>query len=308
MLNEYAIEPDCMGDWETFRFLTSGIGISSGRLIARFPKKWLKKVNSICMRNFKSFRQKQLLAEELQRIKKFGLIDKKRDYDFSFDWLTNALQQYRLDPFKAIIVSDRDGPGEYVLKAREITGSTPCWNIDTDMAVDRTVEGLCCAAKTLLEISDEIVFVDRIFDPAEIRWKMPLKRFIEIATNSRTYAPEMHFVFTIRDEELIIARKQVNFNDYCIHHLSEILPDGVSMNFCRIDQKPEGEGIHARYILTDKGGMRIDWGLDIGRAGQTTDVGILGNTLWKKRWNDFCPRKNQTFSIVEQYKVFGRQR
>jgi len=48
-----------------------------------------------------------------------------------------------------------------------------------------------------------------------------------------------------------------------------------------------GETFHARYVLTERGGIRFDVGLDEGPVGETTDVTLLDTQLHITRWNDF---------------------
>ncbi len=68
MLHEYGLDPECLNEWNTFRFFMGKFGISQGRLISQFPKTWLRNVHETC-HGF-TFRQRQFLGEELVRIKK----------------------------------------------------------------------------------------------------------------------------------------------------------------------------------------------------------------------------------------------
>jgi len=304
MLYEYAVDPECMGDWGTFRFLVSGFGVSSGRLISNFPRNWLKKTQTICLKNFSSFRKKQLVAEELNRIKKFGIVDKNRLYDGTKSWLPNALEKHKDETFHAIITNTNDTVPDYVLRANEILGNTPLWDVPTDKDVERTIGGLSTAIEILLRISNHILFVDKMFDPAISKWSEPLIRFIEIATSNRNIQPIVEYHFCIDDEELVISGVPVSFSDYCKNHSSNMIPEGINVNFCRISPKPGGEGVHARYVLTDKGGIRIDWGLDTGQPGQRTDVGLIHDHLWKNRWKQFN-EKSGTFDRFDEVVVAG---
>ena len=58
----------------------------------------------------------------------------------------------------------------------------------------------------------------------------------------------------------------------------------------RWTQRPGGENFHARYVMTELGGIRFDVGLDEGEPGETTDVSILPATLYARRWHDFHDR------------------
>jgi hypothetical protein len=58
------------------------------------------------------------------------------------------------------------------------------------------------------------------------------------------------------------------FKELCERTLSDGMPPGSRLKICRWDQKHEGDFFHSRYILTEKGGVRIDWGLDSGKPGE----------------------------------------
>ena len=68
MLYEYAIDPDALKDFGTFKYLIEQFGISYGRLISLFPRKWPDKVKNVC-REF-TYIQKVKLQEELKRLRK----------------------------------------------------------------------------------------------------------------------------------------------------------------------------------------------------------------------------------------------
>ena len=44
MLYEYALEPDLLNNWKDFRYFTEKFGVSRGRLLSPFPKRWKRLV------------------------------------------------------------------------------------------------------------------------------------------------------------------------------------------------------------------------------------------------------------------------
>ncbi len=60
--------------------------------------------------------------------------------------------------------------------------------------------------------------------------------------------------------------------------------------------------MHSRYLLTERGGMRFDYGLAAGPAGQTTDVQLLNDGLYEARWNNYQP-STAAFELVESVVV-----
>ena len=81
MLYEYALDPWCLSEWETFIRLVEQFGIPYGRLISQFPKAWPRMVHEVC-RNF-TFRQRQIMGDKLVTLKRLALVRSGRVYDSS---------------------------------------------------------------------------------------------------------------------------------------------------------------------------------------------------------------------------------
>lgn len=72
-------------------------------------------------------------------------------------------------------------------------------------------------------------------------------------------------------------------------------------------EKEGGERFHARYILTDIGGCRIEKGLDEGQeSGETTDIGLLDLPLYNQRWKEF-QRESSVFDFGGEVKIIGER-
>lgn len=65
------------------------------------------------------------------------------------------------------------------------------------------------------------------------------------------------------------------------------IPTGVTLNFKRWSERPNGEKFHNRYLLTDIGGVIFGVGLDAGSASQTDDVNLMDAVQFLKRWGQF---------------------
>ncbi len=59
-----------------------------------------------------------------------------------------------------------------------------------------------------------------------------------------------------------------------------------------------------RYVLTDIGGVRIEKGLDLGRPGETTDVSLLDDELWRCRWTELQAGAG-TFQELDHVTITG---
>ena len=82
-----------------------------------------------------------------------------------------------------------------------------------------------------------------------------------------------------------------------------MIPNPLAISFFRWREKNNGEQFHARYILTDRGGIRVDAGLDNGQPGQTTTVTLIPPEIHKKIWDslrrdeDIYDLENSCFQI-----------
>ena len=303
MFYEFAVDPHCLNEWDTFIRLIEQFGIPYGRLVSQFPKKWPKIVHEVCG-DF-TFRQRQIMADKLVKLKKMALIRSGRDYDNSKTWKENALeqqQQQRVKPFHAIISNQNQEELDFVLVAREIIAEIPLWNVPKDVPVPRTAESLAGAISPLLRMSNRILFIDKLFDPAISRWQGVLRKFVCAAINGRENPPDFEYHFQYDHEN---PTQTEDFRKYCENNLSRVLSKGTKICLFRWKKKEKGEGIHARYVLTEKGGVKIDWGLDTGPEGVTTDVSLMDESLWEKRWKDY-QETSETFDLIDKITISGK--
>ena len=90
-----------------------------------------------------------------------------------------------------------------------------------------------------------------------------------------------------------------------------MIPGGVELQVFRWKQRPGGRELHRRFILTERGGIWIDQGLDAGNTGEMTDVGLMLEQVRLERWQDYDRvrtdgaggRLNTTFEFVDAFRV-----
>jgi hypothetical protein len=75
---------------------------------------------------------------------------------------------------------------------------------------------------------------------------------------------------------------------------------------CRIG----GQDFHARYLLTNHGGIRFEQGLDENRNATTdTDVSLLDDGLYQRRKIDFTHgHPGCAFTKLYSFEIVGRRR
>ena len=79
---------------------------------------------------------------------------------------------------------------------------------------------------------------------------------------------------------------------------STVIPRGMSVSIYRWREKEGGADFHARYLLTDRGGMRVDAGLSAEGADQKTDIALMDFELAQQRRNELS-RDAQIYELVE---------
>jgi len=86
---------------------------------------------------------------------------------------------------------------------------------------------------------------------------------------------------------MIHTHSSVNFWGDCKSDLPGVIPAGIKLSVIRWKVTTGGERFHRRYILTEKGGLAFEGGLDRGADGQTTDVYNLEADLRAERWKEY---------------------
>ena len=228
-------------------------------------------------------------------------------YDGNQDWLSNAeAQQLASNPFRAIIASTNPRGHPTVLLAGEVEDSDPLWEVSREECIERSPQALAKCASKLLRISREILILDPYFDPQIARWRATLQEILAKADLTTRAMKRL---------ELHSSSQRSGTTDHwtgeCRSWLPRLIPHGVTLRVVRWTQRPHGEKIHPRYILTEIGGIRYDVGIDEGRQGETTDVSLLDLVLYRQRWDELQEfdeagrPKNTTFDKVDELTVQG---
>ena len=214
------------------------------------------------------------------------LMKKSRDYNGEQSWVENALTQHESAPFHAVITHVKQPNTETVLVANEVDETNLYWNVPTQQATARVAQDLAMAVSSLLQSAKEIIFVDPHFDPDVRRFRRPLEKFLEQALfqNSRLRRIEYHFKDGYNKPNF-----DKDFMRLCQRKIAPLVPIGSEIKLVRWKERAGGEDFHARYILTDKGGVLIDKGLDDDDddGGQTTLIVLLKPNIYAKVWKDF---------------------
>ena len=303
MLKEYGLDPALLHNWDKFRFyFLNSIGVSKGRWILGLPSKnrWRRAVYDSLDDSIKPI-QRQRITEKLRSDFKEKVIACNYSNDLwndTTDWLTNAEIAYETIPFQSIVSMENPRNKEYVIIDEELDEDDVRWKVQSQADINRCAQDMASSIQLLLQKSKCIVFIDQHFKPKLPRYTNPLQAFIDIALNNRINDFE-HICYFINTERYVGV-----FQDDCENSLPQKIPHSLSITFKEITQKPNGERIHERFILTDIGGVKIDGGLDEGNPGETTPFTILTDDTYKSTWDKYMS-DNPAFDLGNEFTVQG---
>jgi hypothetical protein len=292
MLYEFALDPSILRSFDKVRYYIENFGVYRARLISRFPRKWKRMVYEACA-SCGDIEKTKIEVSLINADAKF--INSNRSYDRNLLWLDNAEKQNAVKPFHAIISSSNPRNIISVLIDDELTERNALWNVPREKVVPRTAADLTRSVQQLLQISSEILFIDPYFDPYAPRYRKPLMHFASaMSSNNRIRRIEYHLKYELDCDA---------FQTGCRENMPQVLPVGFAIKFIRWRQIEGGETLHPRYVLTDKGGVRIEHGLDEGLDGEFTDISLLDWPLYQQRWRDYC--ESPAFEFVDDITIVG---
>lgn len=277
MIHEYALDPGSLNNWQNLRFFLSHIGFHHGRVVARYPKKWKRMVYESC-RNCSDIERKRI-EEALKSLKDELIPSGHRNYDSEngTSWIDNALEQHKTHPFYRIVAKNNPANHPEILISDELDDTTSGWAIQREQIIKKNAQAIASCAFSLIRHSRRVVMLDRYFSPNESRYTEPLNMILQQASDLPS--PPSFEIFCMND--CLDDNWTTNINRY----IRPKMPVNISLIIKRIIIEQDGERPHARYVLTEKGGLRFDYGLDTSESpSQTMDVSLLDKEVYKERW------------------------
>jgi hypothetical protein len=297
MIYEYALEPVLLSNWKDFRYFVEKFGITHGRLISRYPKRWKKLVYESLV-HCDEIERKRIEAR-LQTLDD-RLVRRQHEWHPQQDWLANAEAEHSRHPFRAILARTNANQRDFVLAADSLDETHLLWNIPRSFIIRRSAQEMASCVAPLLSACREILFIDPYFGPENPRHRRPLEAFLAAILAGRQDEPPR------RIEVHLGARSAADFFKLeCERRLPSLIPEGMKVRFVRWQQKEGGEKLHNRFILTDMGGVRFGVGLDDGAAGETDEVELLGEEAYKLRWKQYTV--SSAFDLVDELLIEGKR-
>lgn len=298
MIYEYALEPALLSNWKDFRYFPEKFGVAQGRLISRYPKRW-KKIVYEALAGCGEIERKRI-EDRLQTIDD-RMLKRRHEWDSQQDWLPNAEAEHARRPFHAILARTNVNRQEFVLEGDSLDETHLLWCVSRSCIVARSARGMAACVAPLLRVCQEVLFIDPHFGPENLRHRRPLEAFLTALLERRQDEEPPQRV------EMHLGEKSAAhfFSSECERWLPAIIPTGMRVRLVRWKQRDNGEKLHNRFILTDRGGVRFGVGLDDGGDGETDEVELLERDTYKVRWAQYT--STPAFDLVDEIIIVGRR-
>ena len=293
MLHTYAIEPDALATWDKCRHLLDLMGFQHGRAIAAYPtrKRWRALVRAACRANASlgdrdRRRILRRLDQSLDRSNaRLVRLDGTVDYDDAIApgeecWIRNAVAHQRsARAFHAILATRNPDDHPDVVLEEDVDASHAKLDVPREVPVLREPAALAAHVGTLVRNSRELLLIDPHFDPSVAKWRPVVGACIELVSQTPHENPEVaiHTLDADRKPRLDLFRRR------CQTHIPNMMAGKVTSIRVRRWRIRDGAShdFHGRYLLTDRGGYRLDKGLDA-EHGVEQPVGLLDEREWKR--------------------------
>lgn len=280
MIKEFALEPDVLATWESFRYFIEKFGVPQGRLIADFPGAWRRMVIEAAQKVAKPV-EFQRIVERLRQVGHQVLLSRGRPGgDGNLPWLVRALAENAREPFDGIIARTNPAAAPQVILDSDVEDGHACFAVARQIEVERTAVRLVGCAEFMLRHTTTVKWVDYIIDLRKPRWLRPFRVALDvIRVQGKPVLFEIHRQFG-NEIEKINLRQQ--FETVMRQHRT------VGVTFA-LHLHPE-HLMHDRFILTDRGGVQIGHGLDDnedGGSAPTANVILLEQAMFQVQWQRF---------------------
>ena len=292
MIKEIAIDPELFCRWEHYLALRHEFAVEKGRLISGFPKKWKKLVREA---SEVMEREGTLASGKAENIRNWlaaspGTEDPRFmasacAYNWEKEWHLNAedhathfcavLSHRNIDVPNALLA---DEDRTYLLDHR--FAGMP------QMTVGRNKKALVDCVWPLVRVSKRLRIVEPNFNPNRQRFLATLEELLDRLHSGGSSIREIELHVRNpddckRDETPSFTRSELK------HKVLPLLRTGYRIT--TFLWSTGREKLHPRYLLTDRGGVKIDWGWDEGELpSETTAVDLLSAVRWEQEWNRYC--------------------
>ena len=275
-MNEFfAAEPECVSNASELRLLLNQFGPYAGRYLATYPASWLKDVEKVfdAWGDIEQARAMTALRRAKERASVLSI--PALGWDQSRPWLDNAKslvfdRPRRLDG--VIVGAWHVVPDEASITSLENLQLPPT----SDELIKATPEEFVRVCRTLLLISQELVLVDPYLDLCNQYVSSVFESLLNViakgkATQLRIWVRKSAVVSTDKGVTVTGIREALEgIMD------SAPLRKGFIVKMHLVNDVACRDRMHARYLMSIKGGVRFDQGFQKLPKGRRVEVGPIG--------------------------------
>lgn len=295
MIHAFALEPRLIASWgrrDEFRFIHDKFGLGTPRALLELPRfnKWRRAVYEAAV-------ALQLSDDDMKRIAElFRIVSEQKcrradsAYDGVLPWIDNAEREYERKRFAAIVASENPRANPAVLGNEQLTPTEGRWQCDTGTIFERSPDGFAAALSEMLVSCRVLHLIDPHFGPENARHRRVLVALMQVLAD-HACVPEVVRLHCSNKAALSFFEEEAA-------GMAARLPAGVRVEFVRWHERPGGERLHNRYVLTDLGGVALGVGLDAGGPGETDDILLLPRPVYLRRWSQYVDNDG-TFEVAD---------
>jgi hypothetical protein len=316
MIYEYALEPALVVDWAIAGIggVVAQFGLDLRRLVSDFPKDWRGHVYGELYRRFEfddsslEFQNAQPELDAYLQILTDRMVPRGRVMGHEAAWLDAALEEHHRSPFHGILVSSKpvDAPDCLLIEKDVNNIRNRFWRLPSVGTTAKSAEEIANVLAPMLGMATQIFVIDPNFAAEKRRFRESLSAIVKRTLQQPRPVDGLPKLFLITGIEREFKGKYnrdtqsennvaSDIAHKCREYIPKLIPQGLQIQVVILKNRPDGERLHNRYVLTDVGGASLPFGIDEDNQanGQDTtdDLSPLHKETFERRWKQYCDLK-----------------
>jgi hypothetical protein len=286
LIRRYAIEPKALVRWEDFRYVMEKLSFADGRVLVTIPRKWQRQLLD-SLGDIGDI-ERARFVEKLQRYKQTRMIASGAQYNSTLRWVDNAAEMKVASAVDAILISvgtQAEDPSLPYPTPAEI--DEDFFSGAREVRCAGTAANLVAAADVLLESSAEAIFVDPYFRIAK-DWCFDV--LVAFARRGALGKCQSFVVYTSEDYKP--KGGEGYLRRICDKRVAPVVGRGFRIAFRFVSSEKSQQSFHARYLLTERGGLRYDKGFEASQPPQFVDISLLDRNIHEELIRLFADGQN----------------
>lgn len=272
-MNEvYAANPSVIASSADLRFLLSKFGPYAGRYLLKYPSFWHEQVLRDGLSDLEQERIKALLRRAQEDLR--FIARASATWHDAHTWDENITKLLIEGASLHQVISHQASSTSFI----RYDDFNPAPTAEEQIL--GTTQEYLRVSKTLLSFSPELHFIDPYINLEKEEYYEPLKTMISVAARGKC---QTIYIWT-RRKNLITQANQNSFLAAQQNALQQLKRDakcknGTIVKMYLLEDESSEHKLHARYLLSIKGGIRFDQGFQVLRQSRKTDISPIGQDL-----------------------------